>query len=434
MTENPSHDPTIPPQAWRTLLPAGLVQLALLATLGWWPGATFPFPALLLFLGAFACYGVAAARVKDAVGGTVVIWTLAIAMRLVMLPLAPELSGEVFRYLWDGHLQVSGVNPYRFTPLSPDLAEFRTVWHALIENPGSYTPYPPFAQVAFFAVALAGGAVFQAKLLWLGFDLGTAWLLGRVARITGRSRRLTQLLYLWSPLLIVEVAWNAHMEPMGLFALVLIILLARAPVGAGAAAALAGLTRCIPVAALIPLGRRLGRRFVLTALATMAVLYLPYARAFRGLARGALDAATGDRFMDGPFALLESVMPLGIGPRVLAGMVVLGVALWTMRDGFRPERALFWVLGAALLITPALHPWYVLWILPLVALRPSAPWLVLTGTAFLGYYGLEEFRLAGEWPQPGWIRLLIWAPVMVLLAREAARYWHTRVPLPPITR
>jgi hypothetical protein len=421
-------------QAWKFLVPAGIAEVLLLAALGWWPGATLSSAALLLFSAAFVVYAVAASRVLDAVGGDLVIWVVAIALRLVFLPLTPELSDEVYRYLWDGHVQLSGVNPYLHAPADPALAEFHTGLHGLIDNQDAPTIYPPFAQMAFLVIALAGGAVLQAKLLWLGFDLATGWLLGRVARITGRSRRLTQLLYLWSPLLVVEVAWSGHLEPLGLFGIVLLILLARAPHAAGAAGALSALTRLAPLAALPPLARRLGPRFLLGFGVVFVGGYLPYAGAGTKLFTGLGSWAGHGRFMEGPFSLLESALPGPMAPRYAAAALVLGVVVWTTLKRFRPERALFWVLGAGMLLTPTLHPWYVLWMLPLAALRVSRPWLLFTGLAFLGYAGLAAYQETGIWPEPTWARLVLWLPLVALLVAEGAELWRARVPEPmPLT-
>lgn len=431
MSPPSSADAPQPRSAIPLLLGAGTAQMVLLAALAWWPGATFPFPAAFLFLTAFAAYLLAAVRIKDAVGGGMLIWVFAILMRALFLPLEPELSDDVYRYLWDGHLQRSAVNPYVHAPSSPEVAELHTPWHARVDNPDAPTPHPPLAQVAFLLVALAGGAVFQAKLLWLGLDLATGWLLGRVARLTGRSRRLTQLLYLWSPLLLVEVAWNGHLEPLGLFFLVLIILLARTPVGAGAATALAALVKLAPLAAVPALTRRLGPRFLAGFAVAFVLLYLPYVGAGRRLVAGLVTYVGTERYMEGPFLLLESALPSGSAALWAAGMVVLGVAAWATLQRFRPERALFWVLGAGLLLTPALHPWYVLWILPLAALRVSHPWILMSGLAFLGYYGLDAFHATGDWPQPSWLRAAVWLPVLALLVRDAAVLWRERVPLPP---
>lgn len=415
--------------AWTLLVPLGVAQLGLLALLGWWPAAS-PRPTLLLFFLAFGAYLAAAGRLESRRGGHATIWILAVAMRLALLPLAPELSDDVWRYLWDGHVQLSGVNPFRFAPSAPELAGLRTAWHGLINNPDVPTIYPPFAQLAFLAIAAAGGTVLRAKLVFLGFDLATGWLLGRVAALGGRDPRLTRLLYLWSPLLVVEVAWSAHLEPLGLLPLVALLFLAGAPAGAGVAGALAALTKLAPLAALPPLTRRLGPRFLAAFAATTLVLYLPYAGAGAALFGGLHTYAEHWRFMEGPFALLEAVLPGPRAPRWAAGLLVLAVVAWTTARRYGPERALLWILGAGMLLTPTLHPWYLLWILPLAALRRSRGWILMSGLAFLGYWGLDTWQATGRWPQPGWLRALLWVPPLALLALDAVRRHPTPHPAP----
>src|SRR5262249_25271753 len=43
-----------------------------------------------------------------------------------------------------------------------------------------------------------------------------------------------------------------------------------------------------------------------------------------------------------------------------------------------------WILGALLLFTPALHPWYALWVLPAVALVRRRAWIALAVLIPLG--------------------------------------------------
>ncbi len=414
--------------AWHRLLPLGILELAFLSGLGWWPSGAAAWPRLLFFAAAFVVYAVAARETLEADGGGVVIWVMAVAMRLALLPLLPELSHDVYRYLWDGSVQLAGMNPYLHLPTDPALAQLRLPLHALIPGRGFTTPYPPLAEITFFAIALAGGAVFQAKLLWLGFDLGTAWLLGRVARLTGRSRRLTEILWLWSPLLLVEVAWNGHLEPLPIFGMVLVVLLARAPASAGASAGFSVLGGILPVAALPAFVVRLGRRVLLGLTLVLVALTAPYATAGRGLVTGLLTQVRDGRFQPGPFLLLESVLPGSWAPRVAAALVVVGVAAWVAARRFRPERALLWTVAAFLLVTPDLEPAFALWILPLAALRLNRTWLLMTGLVFLGYVGMGAHAATGLWPQPLWARLLLWVPLLALLARDASKMWLERFP------
>lgn len=418
------------------LVGAGTAELILLTTLGWWPGHGMPHPGLLLFGGAFGAYAVGALAVgrhpRDHRAAWTAVWGLGLAMRLTLIPLTPELSDDFWRYLWDGHVQLSGLNPYLFAPGDAALDGLSTPWRGLINNPGVPTIYPPVAQLAFLAVAAVGGTLVQLKLLWLAFDMATGWLLLKVARATGRSGRRVLLLYLWSPLLVVEVAWNAHLEPLGLAGLAALLTFtgpARLPdgqpgrraVGAGVALAWASLTKFAPAAALPALLRRGGRPLLWGLMGASLLLYLPYARAGGALFRGLGTYARHWRFNETGFALLEALLPGPLVPRLAAAVMVLAVVGWVTLRRFDAGRSLLWILGTGLFLSPTLHPWYALWILPLAALRESPGWILFTGTVFVGYLGLGTYADTGLWPQPLWARLLIWVPVGVTLLLGRSR-------------
>lgn len=456
----------------RRLLVLAVVEASALGVLAWWPGPAMPVPGIPLFMGAFAAYALAAFLTDHPAARTppgprtpsgsvpvlTAVWVGAVLLRLVLLPAAPELSDDVFRYLWDGHVQLQGVNPYRYAPADPALAEIRTSWHDRINHPEISTIYPPVAQMAFLVIALLGGGILQAKLLWVGLDLTAGWILSRVARKTGRPPVRVLVLYLWSPLLVVETAWSAHLEPLGLVALAALVALAGGTVGperarpdelgkggdgpesrtdplpgrSGLAAAAAALTKFAPAAALPPLLRRLGLRFGVAFVAASVVAYLPYLDAGTGLWEGLFTYVRDWRFMVGPFSILESALPGRWPPRLAAAAIVSGTVAWTTWRRFSAERSLFWILGAGLLLSPTVHPWYVLWILPFAALRGSGPWILLSGLVFLGYWGLGAFQDTGAWPQPVWLRLLVWIPPLAWLAIRglgAAVADHAREPL-----
>ena len=41
------------------------------------------------------------------------------------MPHAPDVSGDINRYVWDGRVQAEGINPYRYAPDDPVLARLR---------------------------------------------------------------------------------------------------------------------------------------------------------------------------------------------------------------------------------------------------------------------------------------------------------------------
>lgn len=429
----------------------GLIEGALLAGLGWL-GPRIPLPGVAVFGLAFAAYLGAWAlatgrgarsdrgrrRGSPAAGHTtradpdhgsetrhtlVVVWVLAVMMRLALLPVVPTLSDDIYRYLWDGHVQLSGVNPYVYAPNAVELDSLRTGWHSLINNPGVPTIYPPAAQFAFVLIALLGSTLTAAKVLWVGLDLLCGWLLIRVAVSSGRSPVSVGVLYLWSPLLIVETAWSGHLEPLGLAAMAGVLLLAqrRRAASLGVALAIAALVKFAPLAAAPALARRHGGRFIVAALGGLALGYLPYLGAGSALWTGLTTYAEHWRFNAGAFVLLDAVFTDPLAPRWAAGAMVGGVVIWTVWKRMDAECALFWTLGTGVALSPTVHPWYVLWVLPFAALRGNRGWIYLSGSVFLAYWGSGAFRETGQWPEPIPLRLLIWVPFYVLLVVDARR-------------
>ena len=346
----------------------------------------------------------------------------------------------------------NGINPFLFAPADPQLEAIRTPWWSLINHPEIPTIYPPGAQVAFAALALFSTGWPLFKLAWIAADLGVAWVIDSLARRAhGSTRHGPLLLYLWSPLLIIEVGWSGHLETLGMLPMMAAVALLsgnlsrpgedpprasgdphtrgperRRALAGGALLGLGTAVKFAPLAALPALWRRHGARSAALALLLPALLYLPYAAAGPRLVEALGTYAERWEFNPGLFQILARSVGAGATPRWLAAGTVAGIAAWAAWKSWRVDRALFWTIGAALLLSPTLHPWYVLWILPFACLFESGPWILLTGTAFLGYAGRDAFHATGVWPQPTWLAVLVHAPVVMWLAARAGSAYLAR--------
>jgi hypothetical protein len=106
-----------------------------------------------------------------------------------------------------------------------------------------------------------------------------------------------------------------------------------------------------------------------------------------------------------------------VWPDALARATVLAAAVvWALAQSFRPrldvahETRL--ALGGALLLAPTLHPWYVLWVLPLAAGQAAGGWLLYAALVPLQY-------VAGGGDVPWGIRLAIFLPAVAWMTRDA---------------
>lgn len=462
------------------LLALGALELVGLALLGWWPsGRGTPWPALAIWSGAFAVYVAAAwwtlrrsrtdrvhASAAEAgpdaeaaaggaagAGGTgearrllLAIWIVGLALRALVFPLEPHFSDDIYRYLWDGWVSLHGVNPYLHAPDAAALESLRTSWHALVNHPSVPTIYPPAAQVLFHGVVQITPVVGVFKLVFVLADLGIAAVIQRTARAAGRSPIVPVLLWLWSPLVVVEVAWSGHLDPVGILpmagglALLGAASLARgtgsgaeirersptrprgpARLAGGALLGLGAAVKFAPLAAAPVLARRRRWRALAALLLVPLLLYLPYAEAGAALFGGLGEYARRWAFNGGIHRLLDALLGGALALRPLLGGLLAALVSLAVLRRWSAAFTLYAALGAGLLLSPTLHPWYVLWILPFACLRGSPPWILLSGTVFLGYAGLHAFRATGTWPEPAGLALAVHGPVLALLARDGFR-------------
>ncbi|MGC1217339.1 MAG: glycosyltransferase family 2 protein [Phormidesmis sp.] len=140
-------------------------------------------------------------------------WGVAIAPRLVLLTMYP--GDDIWRYLWEGHLQNLGFNPYLLAPSADVLAPFRFEWWPQINHSDLAAIYPPITQLGFRILAAISPAVLLFKSAFILADLGICWLLS--ARFGHRAT----LLYAWNPLVIYSFAGGGHYDSWFLLPLVI---------------------------------------------------------------------------------------------------------------------------------------------------------------------------------------------------------------------
>ena len=63
-------------------------------------------------------------------------------------------------------------------------------------------------------------------------------------------------------------------------------------------------------------------------------------------------------------------------------ILLIAVAVVSLLAFWNWKRAMLWVLGITLILSPVLHPWYCTWLLPLATWRRAFAWHVLSITLF----------------------------------------------------
>ena len=303
---------------------------------------------------------------------------------LVFTP--PTLSDDMYRYVWDGRVQAQGISPYRYPPAADELADLRDedIWH-YINRKTSVTVYPPGAEMIYATLwRLQPDSVRWFQMATLAAALLAGGLLMGVLADLGLSPA-RGMIYLWSPLLLFETAHAAHVD-----GLVLPLLVgawwarlrqrdALSGVLLGAAAGVK-LLPALLFPALWRVDDRQGRwRFPLAFGLSLGSCYLSYVLQSGTQVIGFLPGYLREQFNMAPLVvwLLEhlphqsyreaqrNLQLLTLG---LLGISSLLMVLHPAKDGKSALRRCIWPMGIMVLLNQNLFSWYLLWMLPLLAI------------------------------------------------------------------
>ncbi|WP_373499184.1 glycosyltransferase, partial [Desulfococcus sp.] len=367
----------------------------------------------------------------------------ALLCRLFLLPLAP--SDDLNRYLWEGRVVQKGVNPYLHPPDDPALSALarQDPLHGGINHPDIPAVYPPLMLLGFSGLARLGATPMAVKSVMTLFDLGTLVLVIRLLSHRGLDERWAAL-HAFNPVVLYAFAGQGHLDAVqNFFLLSAICLYDQKRWGwMFAAAGLAVQTKYAAVLTLPFLVNRenLGRLWAVLPAAGLP--FLPFLGETPGRMFTALAAfGTQFAFNGSVHGLLRWTLG-GIAPATAACQAMAAAAMIFGYLRLHPRRAprcfddpvsgCFFALGAVLLFSPTVHFWYVAWIVPFLALRPTASWMVLCLTIGFGFTADGMFHLTGRWHLPAWAGPASWLPFWALFARDIRLFFLRRnTPLDP---
>lgn len=395
------------------LVPVGLAALLLAG------GASVPLFMTSICLAGALWLG-AVGLVRHGASPRWIVWFVvgvAVTMRAMTLVAPPLLSTDVYRYVWDGRVQMAGINPYRYLPAAPEVAFLRDDAVFPKINRAGYAPtvYPPAAEGVFALAAAIAPGVFGMKVVMAAFDalalVALAWLL----RVAGRPAA-ELLIFGWLPVPVWEFAGNAHVDAVtaGVLALALVVAARGRAVWTGILLGVATLTKFLPAVVVPAFWRPRDWRLPVAFAVAVVVLYIPYLsvgwRVFGFL--GGYVSEEGVESGHGIFLLqlLGSVvtLPSWSGAAYIAGAlgVIGALAARFAFGGALPvaagPRVLLMarqavILGAAVLVAVSPHyPWYFAWLAPLACLAPipSVLWM-LAAAPLLAHGAVETLIVPG---------------------------------------
>jgi hypothetical protein len=437
-------------------------------------------PFLTFYLLAAAAYFIAVIRLGRDNLSIGVIWGFAILFRILILFTEQSLSDDVYRFIWDGNLLRQGINPYAQAVNSPLLNAYAIPFRELVNHDWMASPYLPAAQLLFLAVTgIIPEDIFAFQITAVILDLLIGWLIFDCLRRFSIPT-IGVLIYLWNPLILIEFANGAHVVDAWMIFLVMLafwlmirsnnLIRGKNFFNLGIILAMAGatLTKGIP-ALLVPIFLRRWRwKWLLLYLAFIIGALFAFSL---GAGWGIIGPLNGVgvfgalrifmswwNFNSSIYHWLEvslsgfrtpgavPIEAVGQAPilvaKLLTSTTILIISLLTGWWAWRmdsPERANYLTrtlnlirlsvipIGAYLLLTHTVHPWYIALIVPLLPfLLPRKdeqsqvnrfiwPWLYLSIAVSLSYLtyldpnDLREYDLVRQIEYIPVFVLFIWA-------------------------
>ncbi|MGD9259406.1 MAG: hypothetical protein PVG44_03115 [Desulfobacterales bacterium] len=357
----------------------------------------FLFLCIVYFLGVLLVLK-AGLKIERATHLVVIILFAGTLFRVCLAPTEPSvLSKDMYRYIWDGRVQQSGINPYLFPPAAQELKNLQdNRIYPNINRKNHPTIYPAGAQLFFRLVfAIVGDSVYGYKGFQVVIDILSMLLLVALLKVWGFGPARV-IVYAWNPLVIFEIAYSGHLEGVVVFLMVAAFYLTsiNKKIPGYILLAICSGIKLYPALLLPAMIRRKDRiKGILTFIITFSALYLPFVSAGNRIA-GFLSTYLNNPYESFNWGLKNLIMRLfpGLDYSLLSHLFILalmavGLVIFIKeKHGVQMIRYAYILVGFLIVLMPAsLHPWYVILIIPFLTFFPSLAWLIFSATVTLSY-------------------------------------------------
>ncbi|HEY5690277.1 MAG TPA: glycosyltransferase 87 family protein [Cyclobacteriaceae bacterium] len=385
----------------------------------------------------FTLFAIYAWVLNDSTTKEINYWlAVSIILRVILLFSIPALSDDFYRFIWDGRLLASGIQPFTHLPgyyleQGNAVDGVNQFLYDHLNSKEYFTVYPPLAQIIFWFSAILFpdsilGSVVVMRILVLAAELGSLMLIKKLLPIFGLAPK-NILIYALNPLVILELTGNLHFEAFIIFFLLLAIyFIYRSKIWqAGVTIGLSIGAKLLPLIFLplfiIRMGIRRSVILYVAAAITIVFLFAPLlnAEVINGFSQSLGLYFKRFEFNASIYYLVReygfytkgynTIQTVGWKLGVIAMVGILIISFWpfsfTRHEGkwkLTKKRsgsvnawdeipiAMMWVLFFYFLMTTTLHPWYLTTLLMLSIFTPYRFVIIWTAAVFLTYAGYTE--------------------------------------------
>ena len=365
----------------------------------------------------------------------------AIIIRIPLVPIHPVGSDDYYRYVWDGKVMSAGINPYRYTPVDPALAQLHSnIIPSRINFADMKTLYPPLAEILFYlAYKISGEGFLGMKALLFIFDLMTMFGIFLIIRKLNLNCK-NILLYAICPLPLFQFFIDGHVDGFGI-TLVIFSIFFYLDDKKVLSYVLIGLSASIKPLSLILIPilffqeRTFRERIRVAFLPTMVcgLMYLPFM--FSGSPFQALTTFAANWTFNGVvFDVLNLFIHDNQRARFICGILffISYLPVILSRSKVPPNSVensagtglltkIYMSMFLLFIFSPVVHPWYMSWLVILLPLIPRWSGIAYVSLISLTSFTVLNYQLTGVWKEYTFVLLFEYIPVLILFGYELVK-------------
>ena len=402
------------------------------------PNRQMPFGRFfILYVSAFILYLAVIIKVKGFSANRrniFIVIAAAIVFRFILLSGIPVHENDIYRYLWDGKVSTSGINPYKYPPIQasirPSDAELGTRSDSSVvergfkpvstgvdidyaklksirdENRKFYrrisfkdipTVYPPLAQAIFaLSTILAPGSILFMKILSVLFDAGVIFLLYMVLKNL-KQNPLYVVVYAWNPLVLKEFANSGHFDSLAILSVTaaVYLIIKKKYLISSVCLGLGVLSKFYPIIFLPFYMLKKQYKSFFISLTVIAAGYLPFfiwghtgaAAVFAGFGTYTQEWANNGFIYNLIYSLTSNLGNNSyMFSKILCGVIFLIIWVFIYFNKQDLIEKMFWAVITMFLLSPVGDPWYFCWVIPFLCIYRRFSLILLSGLLILHYF------------------------------------------------
>ncbi len=361
------------------------------------------------------------------------LFLIALASRMLLIPSVPNLSDDIYRFIWDGSLIWDGISPYRYVPSQIIHEGFNsyTGLYDKLNSPNYYSVYPPISQFYFWIASISGidhvlSFSIVCKAFYLLTEFGIWFYLFRTLRNLKQAKWAA--IYLLNPLIITEHYGNLHFEGLmiSFLALSLYMLYKSRFILSGILLSISVGVKLLPLMFLPLLWKYSGwsKKFIVSASLSCFIIFLPVVIGLDVLNFiESIDLYFGKFEFNASIHYLLRYFSLEIVGYNLIRYTGISFGLMTLvfiayktsqlkiRDFSNLAQSCFWVFVLYLLSATTVHPWYLSLVLFWIIFYRQN-WIILWSLMIYGTYINYSYE---PYAENLWVVLIEYSLVLIFL-------------------